>query len=60
LKINFLQENDLVPYNCLSSPILFATSVQQFKYKMPYATYFGGVTAISLEHLLTINGFPNR
>ena len=54
------QENDLIPYNCSSSPILLATSVQQFGYKLPYSTYFGGVTAVSLEHFLLINGFPNR
>ena len=55
-----LQENDLIPYNCSSSPILLATSVQQFGYKLPYSTYFGGVTAVSLEHFLLINGYPNR
>jgi hypothetical protein len=40
--------------------MLFATSVQQFNYKLPYNTYFGGVTAVSLQQFLAINGYPNR
>jgi len=55
-----LQITELVPYHCSLSPVLLATSVQQFNYKMPYDDYFGGVTAISLEHYLAVNGYPNR
>ena len=55
-----LQENDVIPYSCSKSPILLASSVQQFNYRLPYLTYFGGVTAVSLQQLIAINGFPNR
>ena len=42
------------------SPKLLATAAEQFKYKMPYGEYFGGVVAISWDHFQLINGFANR
>ena len=47
-------------YTCSESPKLLATAAEQFKYGMPYAEYFGGVVAISWDHLKLVNGLSNR
>jgi hypothetical protein len=52
--------NDFIPYNCDVSPQSLASAVQQNGFKLPYSTYFGGVVAINLQHVLIINGLPNR
>jgi hypothetical protein len=61
-KIYFIwfKENPHIPYNCKSSPILYASSVQQFGYKLPYDGYYGGVLGVNLQHFLAVNGYPNR
>ena len=54
----------LTMYQCyiffLCSPKLLATAAEQFKYKMPYLDYFGGIVAISWKHFQLINGLSNR
>ena len=42
------------------SPKLLATAAEQFKYGMPYGEYFGGVVAISWNHMKLVNGLSNR
>ena len=42
------------------SPKLLATAAEQFKYKIPYGEYFGGVVALSWDNFQVINGFTNR
>jgi len=37
-----------------------ATQVRQFKYKMPYPDYFGGVTIFDKQLLIDINGYSNE
>jgi hypothetical protein len=33
--------------------------MNKFKYKLPYATFFGGATAFSMEDFIGANGCPN-
>lgn len=40
-------------------PLHLATACSQFHYKMPYPTYFGGVTSISTKDMITVNGYSN-
>ena len=37
-----------------------AVAMNKFHYKLPYKTYFGGVSAISVEHFKLVNGFSNQ
>ena len=37
-----------------------AVAMDKFNYKMPYDSYFGGVSAMSVEHFDLVNGFSNQ
>ena len=37
-----------------------SVAMDKFNYKLPYKTYFGGVSAISVEHFKLVNGFSNQ
>lgn len=46
-------------YSFPNMPTHCATNCSQFNYTMPYKEYFGGVTIISREHYMLVNGFHN-
>jgi beta-1,4-galactosyltransferase 1 len=58
-----LHDVDMLPQNASYAPVNcpthMATQAQQFGYKMPYPTYFGGVTLFPREDFMRINGFSN-
>ena len=58
--IDMLPLNSNLKYNCLSGPVGLASAAQQFKYKLPYLWYFGGVVAISWRHFVLVNGYSNN
>ena len=49
-----------VKYTCKESPKHLASAAEQFKFMMPYKEYFGGVVAMSWNHLKIVNGMTNR
>ncbi|XP_051944897.1 beta-1,4-galactosyltransferase 1-like [Xyrauchen texanus] len=57
---------DLIPmddrniYKCFSQPRHLSVSMDKFGFRLPYATFFGGVSSLSKEQYLNINGFPNN
>ncbi|XP_034399565.1 beta-1,4-galactosyltransferase 1 [Cyclopterus lumpus] len=57
---------DLVPmddrntYRCFSQPRHLSVSMDKFGFRLPYNQYFGGVSSMSKEQYLKINGFPNN
>ncbi|MBN3310254.1 B4GT1 galactosyltransferase, partial [Amia calva] len=57
---------DLIPmddrniYKCYSQPRHLAVSMDKFGFRLPYNQYFGGVSSLSKEQFLKINGFPNN
>jgi len=60
-----LHDVDMVPqsdvdYSAPNSPTLLATKCSQFDYKMPSASYFGGVVLISRKDFMDVGGFSNR
>ncbi|XP_038581999.1 beta-1,4-galactosyltransferase 1-like [Micropterus salmoides] len=56
---------DLVPmddrnlYRCFDKPRHLAVAMDKFNFHLPYTAYFGGVSSLSKEQYLKINGFPN-
>nr|XP_048705703.1 beta-1,4-galactosyltransferase 1 [Caretta caretta] len=57
---------DLIPmddrniYKCYSQPRHLSVSMDKFGFRLPYNQYFGGVSALSKEQFIKINGFPNN
>ena len=49
-----------VDYRYSLNPCHIATRCSQFKYKMPYADYFGGVTMFDKQVFYSINGYSNN
>lgn len=56
---------DLVPmddrnlYRCFHNPRHMAVAMDKFNFQLPYKTFFGGVSSLSKDQFLAINGFPN-
>ncbi|XP_023181981.1 beta-1,4-galactosyltransferase 2-like isoform X3 [Xiphophorus maculatus] len=56
---------DLVPiddrnlYRCSDHPRHLSVAVDKFNFILPYATIFGGVSALSEQQFLKVNGFSN-
>ncbi|XP_051505136.1 beta-1,4-galactosyltransferase 1 isoform X2 [Myxocyprinus asiaticus] len=57
---------DLIPmddrniYKCFNQPRHLSVSMDKFGFRLPYTQYFGGVSSLSKEQYLKINGFPNN
>ncbi|XP_041845509.1 beta-1,4-galactosyltransferase 1 [Melanotaenia boesemani] len=57
---------DLIPmddrniYRCFQQPRHLSVSMDKFGYRLPYNQYFGGVSSMSKDQYLKINGFPNN
>nr|XP_033780215.1 beta-1,4-galactosyltransferase 3 isoform X2 [Geotrypetes seraphini] len=63
----FLHDVDLIPENDHNfyvcdpwSPKHASIAMNKFGYSLPYSQYFGGVSALTPEQYLKINGFPNE
>lgn len=56
---------DLIPmddrnlYRCFDNPRHLAVAMDKFKFQLPYPGFFGGVSSLSKDQYLAINGFPN-
>lgn len=55
---------DMIPlksdYTLKSEPTHLAGRVEQFQYRMPYKSYFGGVVVFSAEDFIKADGYPNN
>ncbi|XP_024268706.1 beta-1,4-galactosyltransferase 1 isoform X3 [Oncorhynchus tshawytscha] len=58
--VDIIPMDDRNPYKCFSQPRHLSVSMDKFGFKLPYNQYFGGVSALSKEQFLEINGFPNN
>ncbi|XP_033030575.1 beta-1,4-galactosyltransferase 3 [Lacerta agilis] len=63
----FLHDVDLIPENDHNlyicdpwSPKHVSVAMNKFGYNLPYSQYFGGVSALTPDQYLKINGFPNE
>uniref|UniRef100_UPI00398F41C9 beta-1,4-galactosyltransferase 3-like n=1 Tax=Pristiophorus japonicus TaxID=55135 RepID=UPI00398F41C9 len=59
--IDLIPENDHNTYTCdPNHPKHVSIAMNKFGYRLPYNTYFGGVSAMTPEQYLQMNGFPNE
>ncbi|XP_062617600.1 beta-1,4-galactosyltransferase 1-like [Saccostrea cucullata] len=62
----FLHDVDLLPehdhnlYRCSELPRHMSVAMDKFNYRLPYLTYFGGVSAMTKDQILFVNGFSNK
>lgn len=57
--VDLLPEDDRNLYNCPEQPRHMSVAIDKFKYRLPYADLFGGVSAMTKEHFRLVNGFSN-
>ncbi|XP_018417676.1 PREDICTED: beta-1,4-galactosyltransferase 3-like [Nanorana parkeri] len=58
--VDLIPEDDRNLYICDKFPKHASIAMDKFGYKLPYKYYFGGVSALSPEQYMKINGFPNN
>ncbi|KAJ8257239.1 hypothetical protein GJAV_G00183430 [Gymnothorax javanicus] len=59
--VDLLPENDHNIYTCHAQfPTHVSVAMDKFRYRLPYSQYFGGVSAVTPEQYLRMNGFPNE
>ncbi|XP_033986592.1 LOW QUALITY PROTEIN: beta-1,4-galactosyltransferase 1-like [Trematomus bernacchii] len=58
--VDLIPMDDRNTYRCFSQPRHLSVSVDKFGFRLPYAQCFGGVSSMSKEQFLKINGFPNN
>ncbi|XP_008840701.1 beta-1,4-galactosyltransferase 1 [Nannospalax galili] len=58
--VDLIPMNDHNAYRCFSQPRHISVAMDKFGFSLPYVQYFGGVSALSKQQFLAINGFPNN
>ncbi|KAM3624218.1 uncharacterized protein V6R79_020727 [Siganus canaliculatus] len=58
--VDLIPMDDRNTYSCFSQPRHLSAFVDKFGFRLPYAQIFGGVSAMSKDQYLKINGFPNN
>ncbi|XP_043915351.1 beta-1,4-galactosyltransferase 3-like [Protopterus annectens] len=59
--VDLIPENDYNMYVCDPwNPKHVSVAMNKFGYRLPYAQYFGGVSAVTPEQYMKMNGFPNQ
>uniref|UniRef100_A0A3P8YV14 Beta-1,4-galactosyltransferase n=1 Tax=Esox lucius TaxID=8010 RepID=A0A3P8YV14_ESOLU len=58
--VDIIPMDDRNTYRCFSQPRHLSVSMDKFGFRLPYDQYFGGVSSLSKEQFLKINGFPNN
>ncbi|NXX42163.1 B4GT3 galactosyltransferase, partial [Tricholaema leucomelas] len=59
--VDLIPENDHNLYTCDPwNPKHVSVAMNKFGYSLPYPQYFGGVSALTPDQYMKINGFPNE
>nr|XP_046262753.1 beta-1,4-galactosyltransferase 1 [Scatophagus argus] len=58
--VDLIPMDDRNTYKCFSQPRHLSVSMDKFGFRLPYNQYFGGVSSMSKQQYLKINGFPNN
>ncbi|KAK7485978.1 hypothetical protein BaRGS_00022730, partial [Batillaria attramentaria] len=57
--VDLMPEDDRNLYTCPDQPRHMSAAVDKFRYRLPYPSIVGGVTAVKKEQFSTINGYSN-
>ncbi|XP_063708533.1 beta-1,4-N-acetylgalactosaminyltransferase bre-4 [Culicoides brevitarsis] len=57
--VDLLPMDDRNLYTCPEQPRHMSVAVDTLGFKLPYSTIFGGVSAMTVEQFLNVNGFSN-
>ncbi|KAI6182363.1 Beta-1,4-N-acetylgalactosaminyltransferase bre-4 [Aphelenchoides bicaudatus] len=57
--VDLLPEDDRNVYSCPEQPRHHSVAVDKFAYKLPYGGIFGGVSAMTRQQYVKMNGFSN-
>ncbi|XP_071024766.1 beta-1,4-galactosyltransferase 1-like isoform X1 [Oncorhynchus clarkii lewisi] len=58
--VDIIPMDDRNTYKCFRQPRHLSVSMDKYGFKLPYNQYFGGVSSLSKEQIMKINGFPNN
>ncbi|KAI5087620.1 beta-1,4-galactosyltransferase 1 [Silurus meridionalis] len=58
--IDIIPIDDRNLYKCYDQPRHLSVAIDKFNFQLPYPQIFGGISALSKEQLLKINGFSNN
>ena len=58
--VDLLPEDDRNLYTCPYQPRHMSVAINTFNYKLPYKDLFGGVSAMTTNQFIEVNGFSNR
>lgn len=58
--VDLLPANSSCDYTLNSQPVHLSGRSQQYRFQLPYETYFGGVTLFPNDVFRAVNGFSNR
>ncbi|UJR38241.1 hypothetical protein I4U23_030914 [Adineta vaga] len=58
--VDLIPEDDRNIYSCPPEPRHMSVSVNTFNYELPYRGIFGGVSAMTVKQMETVNGFSNQ
>lgn len=57
--VDLVPMNDRNLYRCFDQPRHLAVAMDKFNFHLPYENYFGGVSSLSKDQYMKINGFSN-
>jgi hypothetical protein len=57
--VDLLPEDDRNLYSCPEQPRHMSVAIDKFRYKLPYGSLFGGISAITRQQFEKMNGFSN-
>lgn len=58
--VDLIPEDDRNLYTCPEQPRHMSVAINTMNYRLPYKDIFGGVSALTKKHMLTVNGFSNE
>lgn len=58
--VDLVLENDKCLYRCPEMPRHLSVAIDKYKYRLPYYSIFGGITSMTVDHMITLNGYSNK
>ncbi|XP_046553680.1 beta-1,4-N-acetylgalactosaminyltransferase bre-4-like [Haliotis rubra] len=58
--VDLIPEDDRNLYSCPEMPRHMSVAIDKLKYRLPYTQIFGGVSALTQEQFIQVNGFSNK